>query len=549
MRQIIIKTGICVLALFCIFGLIVLENKEALWDRQMEISVVAGEEIITAWEQEGIYYLFLPSYAVREQVRLTSYSAEFTVKRDNCLVEQGDSLGQLATDCPIPCVNEYTGEEFSLCIMQSANLPTLFMETDSGTIEQICADKEYEENGELTVIDEIGNVQLTVGLSSVKGRGNTSFNNYEKKPFSITTKTESSILDLGTGQDYALISNASEPTLIRNDIMRAMEEAMGIPFAKRGRFVDLYINQEYQGNYYLCPAMEIDTGRIDITDTEQAMKLLYSKDAYESAPNYETHNRKGKMLEVSPEDITGGYLVEREIGLRYSAEYETMGSGFVTEAEEYFVVKSPKYCSKEQIEYLGKYFEEAEQAILQEDGRNPDTDKAYTDYIDIDSFAKKYLAEEISKNYDGGVTSSYFYKDSDLIDSRIYAAPGWDYDMSLGNFVEWMEEFSEEPEGISKLEHHTHATSWYGALYEKEEFYKKMVQYYEAFAVPFLDNLLDEKMDIYYETLQASTNMNHVRWAHELAQNPYYSSREESFTELKKFIEERKAFLDAVWLE
>ena len=58
---------------------------------------------------------------------------------------------------------------YFLCIMESANLPTLFLETDSGTIEQICADKEYEENGKLTVIDEMGNVQLNVGLSSVKG--------------------------------------------------------------------------------------------------------------------------------------------------------------------------------------------------------------------------------------------------------------------------------------------------------------------------------------------------------------------------------------------
>ena len=51
------------------------------------------------------------------------------------------------------------------------------------------------------------------------------------------------------------------------------------------------------------------------------------------------------------------------------------------------------------------------------------------------------------------------------------------------------------------------------------------------YAVPFLENLLAEKMDSYYEMLQASTNMNHTRWAKELSQNPYYSSLEESFQE------------------
>ena len=549
MRQSIIKAGICLLALCCILGMVIFENKAALWEKQMEISVVAGEQTITAWEQDGVYYIFLPSYAGKEQVRLTSYSSEFTVTQNQCPVEQGDSLGQLPANCNISCINEHTGEEFLLCIMESANLPTLFLETDSGTIEQICADKEYEENGKLTVIDEMGNVQLNVGLSSIKGRGNTSFSNYDKKPFSITTQKESSILGLGMGQEYALIANASDPTLIRNDIMRAMEEAMEIPFVKRGRFVDLYINHEYQGNYYLCSEMEIGTQQIDITDSEVYMERLYSKSAYETAANYETYNRKGKVLEVSPEDITGGYLVEREFETRYKTEYETMGSGFVTGMAEHFVVKSPKYCSKEQIDYLGDYFEEAEQAILQEDGRNPDTGKAYTDYIDIDSFAKRYLAEEISKNYDAGITSSYFYKDSDKVDSRIYAAPGWDYDLSLGNCLEWMEDFSKDPYGISRLDHSDNSSSWYTALYEKEEFYKEIVQNYEMYAVPFLENLLAEKMDSYYEMLQASTNMNHTRWAKELSQNPYYSSLEESFQELETFITERKEFLDAAWLD
>ena len=331
--------------------------------------------------------------------------------------------------------------------------------------------------------------------------------------------------------------------------MRAMEEAMGIPFVQRGKFVDLYINQEYCGNYYLCTTMEIDTERINITDTEEAMELLYSGEAYESAENYETANRKGKMLEVNPEDITGGYLVERELELRYTADYKMMGSGFVTGTEEYFAVKSPKYCSGEQIEYLGNYFEEAEQAILSEDGKNSSTGKYYTDYIDSDSFVKRYLAEEISKNYDGGVASSYFYKDSDLVDSRIYAAPGWDYDMSLGNYVEWMEEFSKDPKGIGKLEHHAYSTEWFSSLYDKPDYYEKIVQYYGRYASPFMEKLITELLDGYYEKLQASTAMNHTRWAKELAKNPYYSSREESFEILEDFVIKRKEFLDDAWLD
>lgn len=54
MRQSIIKAGICLLALCCILGMVIFENKAALWEKQMEISVVAGEQTITAWEQDGV---------------------------------------------------------------------------------------------------------------------------------------------------------------------------------------------------------------------------------------------------------------------------------------------------------------------------------------------------------------------------------------------------------------------------------------------------------------------------------------------------------------
>lgn len=93
MRQTIIKAGICLFALMLIFGIVILENREALLDKKMEISVTAGEQVINAWEQDGIYYIFLPSYAEMEEVYLTPYSAEFIVKESNTFIEQGGNAG------------------------------------------------------------------------------------------------------------------------------------------------------------------------------------------------------------------------------------------------------------------------------------------------------------------------------------------------------------------------------------------------------------------------------------------------------------------------
>ena len=174
---------------------------------------------------------------------------------------------------------------------------------------------------------------------------------------------------------------------------------------------------------------------------------------------------------------------------------------------------------------------------------------SYDSYIDIDSFVKKYLVEEVTKNYDGGVSSSYFYKDSDQADGRIKAAPIWDCDMSRGSYLEWMDYFSVDPKGVSRLSLHGHFSFWYEAMYQKEEVYDMICTYYKNEIVPYLDFLLTEGIDEYKDYLSASSAMNNIRWKVDLDNNPYYTDRDTSFSELKEYISQRKAFLDEVWID
>ena len=258
------------------------------------------------------------------------------------------------------------------------------------------------------------------------------------------------------------------------------------------------MNGEYQGNDYLCSPINIGDERIAITDLEKQSEMFYDQNMLESAdiyehiqdmpvenwdkepydgPKPELHNkvvRKGLQLESLDQaieagelDVTGGYLLERDYEQRYMVEYDQNASSFTTRNGECFRVKSPSDCSAAQIEYIGTFVEKAEELLLNDSGNKngnaktttgdmtQNNDESYLDYIDIDCFAKRYLAEEISKNYDGGVSSTYFYKDIDANDKRLHMAPGWDYDMCLGNYVWWMEDLAESPEGLTRLSKHS----------------------------------------------------------------------------------------------
>ena len=486
------------LILICIIllgGLVYLDSVSEIENAKIELSFVLDDEIINAWEGEDAYYLFLPSYAETEKIILLSYSTEFEILEPEAMVMRGGTLAGLPFNTMLACKSAATKEEFSLCLMKSANLPTIYLESDSGTLDAVWADKEVEENGKMQILDTDGTLLYKGGLKGIKCRGNYSFAHFQKKSMTLTLKEEMSLLGLGSSEKYSLVANASDPTLVRNEIARKMEAALETEYTNDGKFVDLYANGDYLGTYYLCETMEIGNERIQITDMEAGMELLYQKANYESFEMYETEDKKAKQMDVNPADITGGYLVEREYEKRYKEEYAFNPSSFRTQGGEYFVVKSPLYCSDEQIDYIKDYFDKAETAMLAKDGIHPQTGLAYDAYIDVDSFVKKYLVEEVTKNYDGGVSSSYFYKDSDLLDGRIKAAPIWDCDMSMGSYLDWMAYFCEDPTGLTKLDLHNESSFWYETLYEKEEVYDKICTYYAEKVVPYLDVLLEEKID------------------------------------------------------
>ena len=538
------------LILICIIllgGLVYLDSVSEIENAKIELSFVLDDEIINEWEGEDAYYLFLPSYAETEKITLLSYSTEFEILEPEAMVMRGGTLAGLPFNTMLACKSAATKEEFSLCLMKSANLPTIYLESDSGTLDAVWADKEVEENGKMQILDTDGTLLYKGGLKGIKCRGNYSFAHFQKKSMTLTLKEEMSLLGLGSSEKYSLVANASDPTLVRNEIARKMEAALETEYTNDGKFVDLYANGDYLGTYYLCETIEIGNERIQITDMEAGMELLYQKANYESLEMYETEDKKAKQMDVNPADITGGYLVEREYEKRYKEEYAFNPSSFRTQGGEYFVVKSPLYCSDEQIDYIKDYFDKAETAMLAKDGIHPQTGLAYDAYIDVDSFVKKYLVEEVTKNYDGGVSSSYFYKDSDLLDGRIKAAPIWDCDMSMGSYLDWMAYFCEDPTGLTKLALHSESSFWYETLYEKEEVYDKICTYYAEKVVPYLDTLLGEKIDEYKTYLECSAAMNDIRWKQDLDNNPYYTDRESAFEHLKQYMTKRKEFLDNTW--
>lgn len=453
------------------------------------------------------------------------------------------------------CVREEDIEEWNVfwgnevTFMQSENIPAIFVNTNSCSTDILFENTENKEAGEIIILNEDGCLLYKEKVKNIKGHGNKSFIETDKKSLAVTLFEEVGLLGNAKGKKYVLVSNNYDTTLIRNDIVEKMAMHMSLS-QNKGSFVDLYINGEYYGNYYFTANIEVADEKINITKLEDAIDGI-TDSHYEDFEAYQNDYLQALSFDVPPEiDITGGYVVEREYRDRWDEEKEKKSSLFTTKNNENFVIKYPRFCSNEQVEYLTELFDNAELAILSKNGINPYTNQHYTYYIDEDSFVKKYVLEEVCKNYDGGVTSSFFYKDCDGIDSKIKAGPIWDYDLTWGNYKHRdMQVIEESPMGVTKLSLNANSTSWFSSLYEKETFYEKVCELYQDGISGYLADLANNEIDQYKELLDASWDMNYIRWQEEMDAKECFVDKETSYEELKKYISERKAFLDSAWIE
>lgn len=466
---------------------------------------VDGERL-NVYESEEHYYAFLPSYVSVDDVKYYGVPKDV---RDN------------------------------LEMMCSSSVATIYIDTSSGNLDSIYADKEYSEPSSVRVVTSQGEKDYT-GTATLSGRGNYSWSNWDKKSFSLKLEHKGDILGLGNGKKYALIANASDATLLRNDIGRYIESELGVPYAHRGVYVDLYINGDYMGNYYLADKPDIGEDRIDITDMEETMDRMYGDVNVESMDVYETPLLKGWNLPSDVDDITGGYLLEQEFSERYELEYSSIGSGATTDGGEHFVVVSPKYCTKSQINYLSDYLNKLEKVIMTEDSDR------LQDCIDVESFACRYLAEEMMKNNDSGISSDYFYKDSDDVDGRLYAAPGWDYDMSLGNYLDWMNYYTQDGTGLTYLHAYDTASEWWPQLYNHKDFRERVIVLYNECGDDIYAKIAGEYMDDMCTLLEASAAMDYVRWKY-MYEADGVTNRGEEYEKLINFVNERRQYLSGVW--
>lgn len=504
-------------------------------------------------QKDKTYYIFLPAFSTPLRTALY-YTGEGEVAIEGHPIPNGQHIMmEPGLKFTLTCGRK----EYPLQVLQSAGVPAAFIRTASGSVEDIHASKENEETGDMILINADGTLAYNGDLTQIKGRGNATFS-YNKKPYQIKLAEKTDLYGMGKHKTWILLANYHDNSLLRNTLTFDMARQAGLQYTPQSTFCDVYINNEYSGTYELCTKVQPDETRVAIPDLEDLTQEV-NEDKLE---NYERFGKvapvkgktKGRMIPNDPEDITGGYILE----LEYSARYRQEASGYTTLKGQPIVVKYPEYASENQMAFISSLLQSFENAIRAKDGIDPDTGKHYSDIMDMDSFVKKYLLEEIVRNYDGNNSSQFFYKPVDSVSEKLFAGPAWDYDSSYGNY-EGANVKNISGKGFAVCNDYEQNYFFFPAAYRQEDFRRQVQETYANVYLPILNTLLGQgekleyvqSIDEYAAQVEASAAMNFKRWpVFNIPARPVKTGADyqENIDYIKNFLTTRMAFLEEEWL-
>lgn len=465
----------------------------------VDVNMQQSTNQVSLWkdEEDGRSYFFLPSCVRNQKVKMGDCGDGLEI--DGRLYEEGDifTWEEDRTYDLQRMDEEGTLHEYQVTFMKSANIPSIFINTESGSMEYVNEERHNLESGDICVVLANGMTEYQNVLPKIVSRGNVSWDR-PKKPYTIKLADKYPLCGLRKGDKWRLLALWSEGSRLNSKIALDIAERLGMANTVQGTWIDLYFNGEYAGIYLLTESVTVGEGRVDIYNLEKENKQ--NNPGIEEAVHFEEENQKGYLLE-NVHTIDGGYLIEKDTDEYYGGEQ----NGFVTTAGFMFSIKEPAHASKEQVAYISGYVDRIDQMVQ-------NGDPAVWDNLDMDSLVSAFLVDEISLDTDVAVTSMYFYKD--VGDDKLYTGPVWDYEHTFGErnveamegrFVDYTYSVVEHTKLFDSI------LNWYLLLYDTPEFQERMLEKYEEL-LPWFERLLDTGIDEYVEEIEASVKMDQVMW-------------------------------------
>lgn len=381
----------------------------------------------------------------------------------------------------------------------SGTVPVIFINTENNTPitskEDYLQATYYLDPMGIEGIEAFGSVDNQLPLE-IRGRGNYTWNGFDKKPYRLKFGAKTAILGMNKSKHFALMANADdELSGLRNAVGYELARMIGMPWTPSAKPVEVVLNGEYIGLYFLTETIRIDSDRVNIV--EQADE------------------------ETDPYAITGGWLVEID-------NYDSDPHVRITEGNGeriIFTYKTPEILSTVQEEYLRNQMTTIDAAIYNKDKNNNE----WENYIDLDRLVRFYIVQEILDNAESFHGSCYLHREIGE-DQKWMFGPVWDFGNTFrrggGQFIH---------------QNPPYGQTWIAEIAQYPHFQEKVSEVWKEFRANNFDDIytfIDNYVTAYEKAIQADD----VRW-------PDYGSQnvQGDGATMKNNIRDRAKFLVEHW--
>lgn len=225
----------------------------------------------------------------------------------------------------------------------------------------------------------------------IRGRGNFTWG-LEKKPYRIKLDEKAKLLGMHKSKHFALMAHYDDSGMLINDELGfEFSRRLNMAFTPEHHPVELVLNGNYEGIYFLTETIRVDKNRVNITEMDD--------------------------YEQDPELFTGGWLVEID-------NIQESGTFYFKHGRVKW--HSPERITGPQYWYIYNLFGEMDTRLFGSDK----TDNSWEELVDVDTLARFYIINEIMDDREAFAGSCYMHKERGDSTKLIFG-PVWDFGRSL----------------------------------------------------------------------------------------------------------------------
>lgn len=340
------------------------------------------------------------------------------------------------------------------------------------------------------------------GKGTIRGRGNSSWLWYSKKPYRIKLDQKAEILGLKSDRDWVLLANYRDPTQLMNTFAFTAGRGLGLQYTNHVRYVEMTLNGNYIGLYQLTEQVEQGSNRVAIDQTQGMLLSLDLDDGPELSPGA-ADNFSSTVYQLP------------------------------------VCVKSPEITTVAQFSAIKSTFAQLETAI-----KNGNYE-AVSKLLDIRSFIDYLILQELVYNVEVDAPRSiYIYKDNG---GKWTMGPLWDFD--AGFDFDWStmytghNYFTNYKELVLGTDPVYHTGGYYVSAFFTDLFRnKQFISEYKARWLVVKDKVMTEYWPVaqkYADRFAEAQNRDAARW-------PIDKNSKVEILKMKQWLSNRVSYLSTV---